>query len=69
MELVQHCVGSEVPFWQLPFMTWGCLDPEGWIKCTWEALNKTPLSLNGPIAKDPFQAHDVFLMDAFAELG
>ena len=39
MELLQFHIGSQCPFWDLPFAQYGCLAPEGWMKHTWKALD------------------------------
>lgn len=48
MEMVQTCVGSDVPFWELPFPLHGDLVPNGWMKSTWAAPSETNLTLQGP---------------------
>ena len=69
IELVQLHVGSDQPFWTLPFALYGPLAPSGWIKNTWEALDQTPLTLRGGSEPQPaLRAHDVHLMDAFLAL-
>ena len=45
-DLVQLHIGSNQPFWSLPFCLYGPLAPKGWIKNTWEAIDKTPLTLH-----------------------
>ena len=68
IELVQYYVGSQVPFWELPFQDYGHLAPEGWVKCTWKAMDDTPLTIKGPdIVEKLLRPHDVFLADAFVE--
>ena len=65
MELFQVYVGSEITFWELPFMAYGCLALQGWIKHTWESMASSPLVLRGPSLTLPRQRqHDVYLMDA-----
>jgi len=34
MEAIQCHLGSEIPFWELPFKLYGGLAPEGWMKFT-----------------------------------
>jgi len=64
MELVQCYVGSEQPFWNLPYQLPGHLAPKGWIQFTWEELSATNLSLRGPLATIPSnQESDIFIMD------
>jgi len=64
MELVQCYVGSEQPFWDLPYQLHGHLAPKGWIQFTWEELSATNLSLRGPLATIPSNREsDVFIMD------
>ncbi|MGL5935588.1 MAG: hypothetical protein ACRCZI_08185, partial [Cetobacterium sp.] len=66
MDLLQFHIGSTINFWDLPFEEYCSLAPEGWMKNTWEALSKTPLSLRGPnIGLPNEREHDVSLMDAF----
>jgi len=55
MELVQTHIGSGTPFWELPFETHGHLAPDGWVKFTWECLDKFPLELRGPLKTVPKQ--------------
>ena len=65
MEAVQCHLGSEIPFWQLPFELYGGLAPEGWMKFTWKQLSQTSLTLRGPLAVvAPKRQRDVFIMDA-----
>ena len=69
MDLVQLHVGSDQPFWSLPFELYGPLAPPGWMKNTWESLSSTPLQLTGPCIVQPsLREHDVHLMDAFLDL-
>ncbi len=69
MELVQLHVGSDQPFWQLPYDCYAPLAPDGWIKRTWEALSQTPLTLSGPDITQPKQReHDQHLMDVFVAM-
>jgi len=64
MELVQCYVGSEQPFWDLPYQLHGHLAPKGWIQFTWEELSATNLSLRGPLATIPSNREsDGFIMD------
>ncbi|MCA1807667.1 MAG: hypothetical protein LC687_07460, partial [Actinobacteria bacterium] len=66
IDIVQTHVGSEHPFWELPFTTYGKLAPNGWIKQTWEALDNTPLTLKGvDITQKPLRDNDKYLMDIF----
>ncbi|MGL5936571.1 MAG: endonuclease/exonuclease/phosphatase family protein [Cetobacterium sp.] len=70
MDLVQFHVGSTVNFWDLPFEEYGHLAPEGWMKHTWQALDQTALSLQGPQLGLPNERQgDVALMDAFVAQG
>ena len=65
MEAIQCHLGSEIPFWELPFQLYGGLAPEGWMKFTWEQLSQTSLILKGPLAMvPPKRQGDVFFMDA-----
>jgi len=50
MEAVQCHLGSEIPFWELPFELHGGLAPVGWTKSTWQHLSPTSLTLRGPSA-------------------
>jgi len=64
MEEVQTYVGSSVPFWELPFHSYGRLAEEGWMKHTWQHLDETKLTLKGPpIVLPPQHTHDAHLMD------
>ena len=64
MDLTQLYVGSSVPFWELPYPTYGPLSPAGRMKNTWEALHDTPLTIQGPDITIPTQhTHDTHLMD------
>ena len=68
MELIQSRVGSEIPFWELPFPIYGRLAPDGWMKNTWEALAETNFTLRGPdITVKQKREHNVHLMDAFID--
>jgi len=53
MELVQCYVGSEKPFWDMPFAEYGLLAPRGLMAFTWQELSETSLSLKGPLATIP----------------
>jgi len=53
MELVQCYVGTEKPFWDMPFAEYGLLAPRGWMAFTWQELSETGLSLKGPLATIP----------------
>jgi len=53
MELVQCYVGTEKPFWDMPFAEYGHLAPRGWMAFTWQELSETGLSLKGPLATIP----------------
>ena len=69
MEIVQCYVGSEKPFWDLPYKLYGPLAPTGWIDFTWSELSETTLSLKGPL--DTVKANrigDVFLIDELIRL-
>ena len=50
MELVQCYVGTEKPFWEMPYSDYGPLAPRGWMAFTWKELAATSLSLRGPLA-------------------
>ena len=50
MELVQCYVGTQKPFWDMPFSDYGHLAPQGWMAFTWQELSSTDLSLQGPLA-------------------
>lgn len=64
IEMVQTYVGSDQPFWEMPFEQYGHLAPEGWIKHTWKAMADTGITLRGPnIAVPTKRANDVHLMD------
>ena len=64
MEAIQCHLGSEIPFWELPFELYGGLAPEGWMKFTWQHLSPTSLTLQGPLAVvSPKRQRDVFVMD------
>jgi len=70
MDLVQLHVGSELPFWEIPFVQYGCIAPKGWMKHTWEAISETPLTLKGEHITVPSQRqHDHHLTDAFVHHG
>ena len=70
MELVQLHVGSEIPFWDLPYDQYSCLAPDGWVKHTWKCLSETPLSLKGPnITKPKERMFDQHIMDSFIAIG
>ena len=65
MELLQAHIGSDQPFWELPFEMYGHLAPDGWMKSTWEALSDTRLTLKGPdITVKTKRQNDMHLMDA-----
>jgi len=53
MELVQCYVGTERPFWEIPFAEHGLLAPRGWMAFTWQELSETSLWLKGPLATIP----------------
>jgi len=64
MEAMQCHLGSEIPFWELPFELYGNLAPEGSMKFTWQHLSPTSLTLRGSIAVvTPKRQRDVFVMD------
>jgi len=46
MEAIQCHLGSEIPFWELPFKLHGGLAPEGWMKFAWQHLSP-PVLLSG----------------------
>ena len=69
MESTQIHVGSQHPFWELPFPLYGHLAPRGWMKNTWEALQQTPLTLKGPdITIPPQRENDQWLMDVLLSI-
>lgn len=69
IEAIQLHVGSQHPFWELPFPQYGMLAPSGWIANTWESLQETPLSIKGQdITISARRERDVWLMDAFIAL-
>jgi len=53
MELVQCYVGTEKPFWDMPFAAYGHLAPQGLMAFTWQELSETGLLLKGPLATIP----------------
>ena len=64
MEEVQTHVGSSIPFWELPYDSYGQIAVDGWMKHTWKHINETKLTLKGPSIVLPTQrAHDAHLMD------
>ena len=70
MDAVQTHVGSEINFWELPHQDCSWMVPEGWMKNTWEALSKTPITLSGVNLALPKQrSNDQYLMDVFIGCG
>ena len=45
MELVQCYIGTQKPFWDMPFSEYGHLAPRGWMAFTWQEISSTDLSL------------------------
>ena len=70
-DLVQLHIGSEFPFWELPYEDYGLLAPKGWIKHTWMQLAETRLSIKGEdgLTSPPRRTGDIYLMDAFIAQG
>jgi hypothetical protein len=70
MDLVQFHVGLMVTFWGLPFEEYGSLDPEGWMKQTWQALSQMALTMKGLSLGLPNErVADMSLIDAFVAQG
>ena len=69
MENLTLELGSGTSFWDLDYTLWECLATPSWITYTWRELDKTELSLRGPMELlKPQRVDDVFLMDAFVAL-
>ena len=70
MDLVQIHIGSEHPFWDLPYEPYAQLAPDGWIKHTWLQLDSSNLSLRGEdITIHKQRENDIHLTDAFIAHG